>query len=105
MIRAGVLSSAYKFKALPLDRESKSFIVLFDIDATAMSHDRQTLADLETTLQTLAQEKESIEVKSVYWRMHFDHEKPPPVNHRPHTAQQHRQDFAPTRRMSGGHEK
>lgn len=104
MIRAGVLSSAYKFKALPLDRESKSFIVLFDIDATAMSHDRQTLADLETTLQTLAQEKENIEVKSVYWRMHFDHEKPLPVNHRPHTAQQHRQDFAPTRRMSGGHE-
>lgn len=68
MIRAGVLSSAYKFKALTLDRKGNSFIVMFDIDADATDCRPEALRSLEHTLQELARERIGIEVKAAYWR-------------------------------------
>ena len=68
MIRAGVLSSAYKFIALTLDRKGNSFIVMFDIDANATDCRPEALRSLEHTLQELARERIGIEVKAAYWR-------------------------------------
>lgn len=70
MIRAGVLSGAYRFKTLPLDRAGRTFAVLFDVDAQAMDTDAQTLAELEHDLQTFAQQRHGIEVKGAYWKIH-----------------------------------
>lgn len=68
MIRAGVLSSAYKFKALTLDRKGNSFIVMFDIDADVTDCRPEALRALEHALQELARERIGIEVKAAYWR-------------------------------------
>jgi hypothetical protein len=104
MIRSGVLSGAYKFKSLPLDRTGQSFIVLFDLDATAMACDAQQQAEWETLLQTLAQDRLHIEVKSVYWRTHpipatRDAAPHPTTHSHPNTTPSRRPDFAPTQPM------
>lgn len=77
MVRTGVLSSAYKFKALTLDRQGTSFIVMFDIDADATDCRPEALNALEHSLQTLAQERIGVTVKAVYWRAR---ETPAPAN-------------------------
>ena len=69
MIRAGVLSSAYKFKVLTLDSSGQNFIVMIDVQSGSMNHDAATLARLESSLQTLSQERLGIGVKNVYWRV------------------------------------
>lgn len=70
MIRAGVLSGAYRFKTLPLDRAGNSFVVLFDVDAHAMDTDTHTLNTLEDGLQSLAQQRHHIAVRGAYWKVH-----------------------------------
>jgi len=72
MIRAGVLSSAYKFKVLTLDSLGQSFIVLIDVQGHAIRHDAATLAGLEAQLQTLCRDRLSLTVKNVYWRLAED---------------------------------
>jgi hypothetical protein len=77
MVRAGVLSSAYKFKALTLDRQGSSFILMFDIDSNATDSRPEALRALEHSLQTLVQEHIGVTVKAVYWRAR---ENPEPAN-------------------------
>lgn len=107
MIRAGVLSSAYKFKALTLDRKGNSFIVMFDIDADATDCRPEALRALEHTLQELARERIGIEVKAAYWRAR---EAPAgrTTDHKPHDmlteianrrASEAHPDFEPTQPM------
>jgi hypothetical protein len=69
MMRAGVLSGAYKFKVLTLDSSGQSFIVMIDIQSGSMNHDAATLARLESSLQSLSQDRLGIGVKNVYWRV------------------------------------
>lgn len=72
MIRAGVLSSAYKFKVLTLDSLGQSFIVLIDVQGHAFKHDADTLAQLEHQLQSLCQDRLGLTVRNVYWRIAVD---------------------------------
>ncbi len=69
MIRAGVLSSSYKFKVLTLDHEGTSHLVLIDIQATALDSVPEGTPGLEVQLQQLAQERLHLEVRAVYWRL------------------------------------
>lgn len=106
MIRAGVLSSAYKFRALPLDRVGQSFIVLIELDAAATAHDPDSLQDWESTLQTHAQDSLGLVVKAVYWRLHPAQTTalvPEPPSHEPFppapAPTRRPEDFAPTQRL------
>jgi hypothetical protein len=69
MVRAGVRSHAYKFKALALDQQGLGFVLMFDIDPTATDCQPEELLALEHGLQSLAQERLGVMVKSVYWRV------------------------------------
>lgn len=69
MLRAGVLSSAYKFKVLTLDQGGLSYLVLIDIRAEALQGIAGGQAGLENGLRVLAQERSHLLVKSVYWRL------------------------------------
>ncbi len=69
MIRAGVLSGAYKFKALTLDKTGNHFLVLMDIQTDSVPHDPAHLSGLEAALQKAAKDLLQIEVKYVYWRL------------------------------------
>lgn len=68
MIRAGVLSSAYKFKVLTLDPAGQQFIVMVDWQPGAARHDPAADQALEKGLQQLARERLGFRVKAVYWR-------------------------------------
>jgi hypothetical protein len=68
MIRAGVLSSAYKFKVLTLDNEGLTHTVLIDIRSDALAQVTDGQNGLELGLRKLADERLGLEVKSVYWR-------------------------------------
>lgn len=68
MIRAGVLSSTYKFKVLTLDPAGQQFIVMIDWQEGASRIDGATHTDLEKGLQQLSQERLGLTVKAVYWR-------------------------------------
>jgi hypothetical protein len=69
MARAGVRSHAYKFKALALDQQGLSFVLMFDIDPAATDCQADELLTLEHGLQSLSQERMGVTVKSVYWRV------------------------------------
>jgi len=69
MIRAGVLSSAYKFKVLTLDPDGLSHLVLIDVQSAAIHPVPGGQAALEKGLQQLARERSQLVVKSVYWRL------------------------------------
>ena len=68
MIRAGVLSSTYKFKVLTLDPAGQQFIVMVDWQPGAARTDAATGLMLEQGLQQLARERLGFRVKAVYWR-------------------------------------
>lgn len=68
MIRAGVLSSTYKFKVLTLDPAGQQFIVMVDWQPGAQHTDGASHQTLEMGLQQLAQERLGFRVKAVYWR-------------------------------------
>jgi hypothetical protein len=69
MVRAGVRSHAYKFKALALDQQGLGFVLMFDIDPAATDCQPDELLVLEHGLQSLALERMGVTVKSVYWRV------------------------------------
>lgn len=94
MLRGGILSTAYKFRALTLDRHGEHFIVLFDLDGHDLDTRHSTLNALELTLQTLVQERHPpLQVKHVYWRV----TDPDETTDAPRPSDQ--PDFAPTQPM------
>jgi hypothetical protein len=101
MIRAGVLTSAYKFKALTLDKMGDQFLVLMDVHADSVPHDPVHLAALETSLQKAAQELLQIEVKYVYWRLLGSQAASDslPKPSAPANRRRSRNEFAPTQPM------
>lgn len=68
MIRAGVLSSGYKFKVLSLDAKGHQFLVMIDL-ARAFGGDPGRLADIEATIVQAAKARHDLVVDGVYWRM------------------------------------
>lgn len=68
MIRAGVLSSTYKFKVLTLDPVGEQFIVMVDWQPGASRTDAPYQLSLEKGLQQLARERLGFRVKAIYWR-------------------------------------
>jgi hypothetical protein len=67
MVRAGVLSSGYKFKVLSLDARGRQFLVMVDL---ARNHGCETarLAEIEALIAQGAKARYDILVTAVYWR-------------------------------------
>jgi len=68
LIRAGVLSSQYRFKTLSLDPYGAAFIALVDLTAEAAVVDDEMLMYWERWICQSAKTAHGIEVRSVYWR-------------------------------------
>ena len=69
MMRAGVLSSAYKFKVLALDRKGERFLVMVDISRET-GGDGSRLSEIEALIAQTAKSQHGLLVASVYWRTH-----------------------------------
>jgi len=67
MVRAGVLSSSYKFKVLSLDPNGKQFMVMVDLAQGAVNDPART-AEIEATIAQSARARYDILVPAVYWR-------------------------------------
>lgn len=68
MVRAGVLTSSYKFKVLSLDGRGRQFLVMADLsrDCTV---ETPRLAEIEAMIAQSAKLRHDILVSAVYWRM------------------------------------
>lgn len=108
MARAGVLSSAYKFKVLTVDRQGRRFIVMFDVDSDATDCRPAALQALERTIQDEALEHTGAEIQAVYWRARNKAPSPAPeVTGKERLEaflekrrQEHPRDFEPTQPMT-----
>ena len=67
MVRAGVLSSSYKFKVLSLDPRGRQFMVMVDL-AQGASGDTNRLSEIEAMVAQSAKARYDIAVSAVYWR-------------------------------------
>ncbi|MBK6005686.1 hypothetical protein JJB11_06230 [Ramlibacter ginsenosidimutans] len=67
MVRAGVLSSSYKFKVLSLDQRGRQFMVMVDLSQGSAS-DTRRLAEIEAMVAQSAKSRYDILVSAVYWR-------------------------------------
>lgn len=67
MVRAGVLSSSYKFKVLSLDSRGRQFLVMVDLAQGAGAETTQ-LAEIEAMVAQTAKHRHDILVSAVYWR-------------------------------------
>lgn len=67
MVRAGVLSSSYKFKVLSLDTRGRQFMVMVDL-AQGAARDTSRLAEIEAMIAQSAKARYNILVTAVYWR-------------------------------------
>lgn len=67
MVRAGVLSSSYKFKVLSLDSRGRQFMVMVDL-ANGAASDTSRLAEIEAMVAQSAKARYDILVSAVYWR-------------------------------------
>jgi hypothetical protein len=67
MVRAGVLSSSYKFKVLSLDTRGRQFLVMVDL-AYGGGADTNRLAEIEAMIAQAAKARYDILVSAVYWR-------------------------------------
>jgi hypothetical protein len=67
MVRAGVLSSSYKFKVLSLDARGRQFLVMVDL-AQGAGNDTTRLAEIEAMVAQSAKNRHDILVTAVYWR-------------------------------------
>jgi hypothetical protein len=94
MMRAGVLSSSYKFKVLSLDPRGRQFLVMVDL-AHGASGEMTRLAEIEALVAQQAKQRHDILVTAVYWRAneHVAVGVPPPRS---------QQDLARLRRETGG---
>lgn len=68
MVRAGVLSTGYKFKAMPRDRMGNSFLVMIDLAPTYLQNTAQ-LREIETQMSHLARLLVGTQKVAVYWRL------------------------------------
>ena len=87
MVRAGVLSSSYKFKVLSLDPRGRQFLVMVDL-AYAGGADTNRLAEIEAMIAQSAKSRHDIVVTAVYWRANEhvavgDPAHRPPISSRP----------------------
>lgn len=67
MVRAGVLSSGYKFKVLSLDPRGAQFMVMVDL-AQGAGSDTRKLSEIEASVTQSAKARYDIAVSAVYWR-------------------------------------
>jgi hypothetical protein len=67
MVRAGVLTSTYKFKVLSLDARGRQFMVMVDL-AQGANSDTARLAEIEAMVAQSAKQRYDILVTAVYWR-------------------------------------
>ncbi len=67
MVRAGVLSSSYKFKVLSLDTRGRQFLVMVDLAQRAASEPIR-MAEIEALIAQSAKARFDIMVTAVYWR-------------------------------------
>jgi hypothetical protein len=68
MMRAGVLSSSYKFKVLSLDARGRQFLVMADLSSDSGAGVTR-LAEMEAMIAQSAKVRHDILVTAVYWRM------------------------------------
>jgi hypothetical protein len=68
MVRAGVLTSSYKFKVLSLDPHGKQFMVMVDLAQGALN-DSARMAEVEAMVAQSARAKYDILVSALYWRV------------------------------------
>lgn len=68
MVRAGMLSSSYKFKVLSLDARGRQFLVMMDL-ARAYGDETSRLAEIEALIAQSAKARYDIVVTAVYWRL------------------------------------
>lgn len=74
LIRGGVLSTSYEFKVLTLDANGDSFLVLIDLALPAAVMPDEYLLEIERWIQSSAQSRHTMEVRSVYWRRKAVHD-------------------------------
>jgi hypothetical protein len=68
MVRAGVLSASYKFKALALDPRGLQFLVMVDI-AKEFGGNSERFIEIELMIAQSAKIRHGIMVTAVYWRL------------------------------------
>jgi hypothetical protein len=68
MVRAGVLTSGYKFKVLSLDGRGRQFLVMIDLGRECGVETGQ-LGEIEAMIAQGAKIRHDILVTAVYWRM------------------------------------
>ena len=68
MVRAGLLSTSYKFKVLSLDSRGRQFMVMVDL-ARDFGDETSRLAEIEALIAQIAKTRHSIVVTAVYWRL------------------------------------
>jgi hypothetical protein len=68
MMRAGVLSSSYRFKVLSLDARGGRYLVMVDLTSVA-AEESGRLSEIETLVALNAKTRFDIHVSGVYWRL------------------------------------
>lgn len=68
MLRAGVLTTTYKFKVLSLDPRGRQFLVMVDL-AQGEGGDTARLAEIEAMVAQAAKQRHDILVTALYWRV------------------------------------
>ncbi len=68
MLRAGVLSSTYKFKVLSLDSRGRQYLIMMDM-ARQYAGETARLAEIEGLIAQHAKTRHDILVTAVYWRI------------------------------------
>ena len=68
MIKAGVLSSTYKFKVLSLDSRGRQYLIMMDM-ARQYAGETSRLAEIEGLIAQHAKTRHDILVTAVYWRV------------------------------------
>ncbi len=68
MVRFGVLSAGYKFKALALDPRGLKFMVMVDL-AMEFGGQSERLSEIEVLIAQNAKARHGILVSAVYWRL------------------------------------
>jgi hypothetical protein len=69
MVRAGILSSAFKFKVLALDQRGQTFLVMIDLSAE-FAGETDKLNAIEAMISQSAKNRFDLIVQAVYWRFY-----------------------------------
>lgn len=96
LIRGGVLSTSYEFKVLTLDANGDSFLVLIDLALPAEVMPDEYLLEIERWIQSSAQSRHSMAVRSVYWRRKSVHDQRGMALKAAVAAQTRREERAPS---------